>query len=58
MVLFIALGMVLQSPGCREKGLESLELTSGGFQARGRAGCKAEGISINDCNPFSLCEGK
>lgn len=36
MVLYIALGMVLQSPGCREKGLESPELTSGGFQAQGR----------------------
>lgn len=55
---FQALGVVLQSPGCRERGLEPPELASEGGQAQGRTGRKAEGISINDCSPFSLREGK
>lgn len=55
---FQALGVVLQSSGCRERGLEPPELAREGGQAQERTGRKAEGISINDWSPFSLREGK
>lgn len=56
--LFTAFGMMLQSLGCRERGLEPPSWTREGGQAQGMAGCKAEGFSINDCSPFFLYEGK